>query len=224
MEGHLLSPFLDSAAPPPPHLALVVSGGHTLLVEVRALGDYRIVGQTVDDAAGEAFDKVAKMLGLPYPGGPEIERHARAGDPGRYRFPRSMPGEADFSFSGLKTSVLYTLEKIPDLPPEIPHLCASFQQAVVEVLVDKALAAARATGQDLVTLSGGVSCNEALRSALASACRGKGLEFRSCTPALSTDNAAMIAFTAWLHHREGQTSDPGEDIDPNLPLAPVARS
>jgi N6-L-threonylcarbamoyladenine synthase len=220
MEGHLLSPFLSDAPATiiPRHLALVVSGGHTLLVEVGGLGRYRVVGRTIDDAAGEAFDKVARMLGLPYPGGPEIEKQARTGDPDKYPFPRSLPGEADFSFSGLKTAVLYTVEKIPALAPELPHLCASFQQAVIDVLVKKSLAAAERNRHNLLTLSGGVACNNALREALAAACAGAGLDFRACPPDLSTDTALMIAYTAWLHLANGHASPVAEDIDPNLSL------
>jgi N6-L-threonylcarbamoyladenine synthase len=219
MEGHLLSPFLDAPQDPPPHLALVVSGGHTLLVHVHGIGRYEVLGRTIDDAAGEAFDKVGRLLGLPYPGGPEIERHARDGDPAGFAFPRSFPNALDFSFSGLKTSVLYTLQKLEQPEARLADLAASFQQAVIEVLVKRALQAARQTGAPLVTLSGGVSCNEALRTALGEACGAAGLEFRPCPPAFSTDNAAMIAFTAWHHLRQGRTSSLREDIDPNLALA-----
>jgi N6-L-threonylcarbamoyladenine synthase len=219
MEGHLLSPFLDAPQDPPPHLALVVSGGHTLLVHVHGIGRYEVLGRTIDDAAGEAFDKVGRLLGLPYPGGPEIERHARDGDPAGFAFPRSFPNALDFSFSGLKTSVLYTLQKLEQPEARLADLAASFQQAVIEVLVKRALQAARQTGAPLVTLSGGVSCNEALRTALGEACGAAGLEFRPCPPAFSTDNAAMIAFTAWHHFRQGRMSSLREDIDPNLALA-----
>ena len=221
MEGQLLSPLLEDrpVREIPRHLALVVSGGHTQLVAVEGLGRYEVVGRTIDDAAGEAFDKVARMLGLPYPGGPEIEKRARDGDPKQYQFPRSMPGEDDFSFSGMKTSVLYTIDKIDDLAPEIPHLCASFQQAVIDVLVRKSLRAAEKSGHKLLTLSGGVACNSALRTTLAGACTDAGLDFKACSPALSTDNALMIAHVAWLHHGEGIRSSVSEDIDPNLALA-----
>jgi N6-L-threonylcarbamoyladenine synthase len=223
MEGHLLSPFLGSKnltpnSDLPCHLALIVSGGHTMLVKVGGLGDYRLLGRTIDDAAGEAFDKVARLLGLPYPGGPEIEKQARRGDPTSYDFPRSMPRDLDFSFSGLKTAVRYTLPKIDDLPSEIPNLCASFQRAVVEVLVEKAVRAAKDSGCPLVTLSGGVSCNQALRDALRDACHAAGLQCLTCPAAYSTDNAAMIAFAAALKHARGERTDFGEDIDPNLAL------
>ncbi len=221
MEGHLLSPFLDSSSPPPPHLALIVSGGHTLLIHVRGIGDYAVVGRSIDDAAGEAFDKVARLLGLPYPGGPEIERLAPHGDPSAFPFPRSTPGNFDFSFSGLKTAVLYTLQKLDDPTRHTADLAASFQAAVIEVLCSRTLAAARETGVNLISLSGGVSCNKALRGALQSACADAALDFRPCTPALSTDNAAMIGFAAWLHLRQGHRSPLTEDIDPNLPLVPA---
>ena len=226
MEGHLLSPFLEDQQPAtgilqtglPPHLALIVSGGHTMLVHARAMGDYQLIGRTIDDAAGEAFDKVARLLGLPYPGGPEIETHAKHGSPTAYEFPRSMPRELDFSFSGLKTAVRYTLPGIENLKDEIPNLCASFQQAVIDVLVGKSLRAAHETGCNLITLSGGVSCNGPLRSALAAACRENGFEFLACPPRFSTDNAAMIAFAGLMNLQEGRHGSFSEDIDPNLPL------
>src|SRR5450432_3806282 len=147
LEGHLLSPFFTGDFEIEPNVSLIVSGGHTLLVEVRGLNEYRILGRTVDDAAGEAFDKVAKMLGLGYPGGPEIERHARAGDSKRFKFPRSMLDSRDhnFSFSGLKTAVRYTLAKM-DLPNEqtLADFSASFQAAVIDVLAKKTITAAQA--------------------------------------------------------------------------------
>ena len=227
LEGHLVSPFHDQDELPP-HVALIVSGGHTMLLDVRGLGDYRLLGRTRDDAAGEAFDKVAKMLGLPYPGGPEIEACAGPGDPSRFAFPRSMirdPGH-DFSFSGLKTAVLYTLG---DLDPEhgqpdpliIPDLCASFQQAVVEVLVARTLKAARHSGHPVVGLSGGVSLNQSLRASLADACRRHHLDLRVAPQAMTTDNAAMIGLAALLHHRAGHSSGLDKDVDPNLPLMPA---
>jgi len=222
MEGHLLSPFLDSNSPPPPHLALIVSGGHTLLIHVRGIGDYSVVGRSIDDAAGEAFDKVARLLGLPYPGGPEIERLAPHGDPTAFPFPRSTPGDFDFSFSGLKTAVLYTLQKLDDPTRHTADLAASFQAAVIDVLCSRTLAAAREMGVNLVSLSGGVSCNKALRNALQAACADAALDFRPCPPTLSTDNAAMIVFAAWLHLRQGHRSLLTEDIDPNLLLVPAS--
>jgi len=224
LEGHLLSPFLEHGEVPP-HLALVVSGGHTLLVEVAAAGRYRRLGTTRDDAAGEAFDKVAKMLGLPYPGGPEVEKRARHGRADAFHFPRSMlknPGH-DFSFSGLKTAVLYTLcERDPEhgrpRAEDLPDLCASFQAAVVEVLVAKTVRAARDRGHTRVAISGGVSLNRNLRDALARACERERLELHLAPPELCTDNAAMIAFVALLRALAGERSPLETDIDPNLPL------
>ena len=233
LEGHLVSPFLGRGSVPP-HTALIVSGGHTMLVEVAGLGDYRLLGRTRDDAAGEAFDKVARMLGLGYPGGPAIESLARTGDPARFRLPRPLPGTAtlDFSFSGLKTAVLYTMqrERSATLPAARDPGCAaalradlaaSFQQAVVDVLTKRTLAAAARTGRRLVGLSGGVSLNGPLRAAMAAACAGAGLELCVAPPALTTDNAAMIGFAGWLHHLAGRRSALDIDVDPNLPLVPA---
>ncbi len=174
LEGHLLSPFFTGDFEIEPNVSLIVSGGHTLLVEVRGVSAYRILGRTVDDAAGEAFDKVAKMLSLGYPGGPEIERQALSGDAARFDFPRSMldSGDHNFSFSGLKTSVRYQLAKLGAISDEVrADLCASFQRAAVEVLVKKTLRAARESGAKLVTVSGGVSCNRQLRDQMSDACR-----------------------------------------------------
>ncbi len=222
LEGHLLSPFFDSLGEIERNVSLVVSGGHTLLVEVEGVGKYRVLGRTVDDAAGEAFDKVAKMLRLGYPGGPEIEAQARAGDPKRFEFPRSMldSGDHNFSFSGLKTAVRYTLAKL-SLPNEqlLADMCASFQKAVIDVLMRKTIAAARAARVSLVTLSGGVSCNNALRDLMTAECERCGLRFVSAPNALTTDNAAMIAFAGLLRFQQGFTSDVTEEIDPNLALA-----
>jgi N6-L-threonylcarbamoyladenine synthase len=218
LEGHLLSPFLDRTAVPP-HLALIVSGGHTLLLDVEGPGRYRKLGGTRDDAAGEAFDKVGKMLGLPYPGGPEIEKTAGGGNPNAYDFPRSMLHDPhlDFSFSGLKTAVLYTLQKANG-KVSIADLSASFQQAVIEILVGKTLRAARESGRHIIALSGGVSLNQALRSAFQDACAKSGHELVTASPDFCTDNAAMIAFAALLRHLAGECSPLGEDIHPNLPL------
>ena len=226
LEGHLLSPFFETGEIEP-NVALIVSGGHTLLVEVRDVAAYRILGRTVDDAAGEAFDKVAKMLRLGYPGGPEIERRARRGDPARFDLPRTMLGSGDhnFSFSGLKTAVRYTVAKLPDAAAgrlddaSIDDLCASFQRAVIEVLIRKTLAAAIASGVPLVTLSGGVSCNRELRTQMQAACDRAGRRFMAAPPALSTDNAAMIGFAAALRLESGHHSSVTEEIDPNLKLA-----
>ena len=237
LEGHLLSPFFgvekDGDNDIKPNVSLIVSGGHTMLVVVRGLTNYQLIGHTVDDAAGEAFDKVAKMLGLGYPGGPEIEKHARGGDPKRFDFPRSMLGSENFSFSGLKTAVRYLLPKIrpgeanrrlTQTPYNLDEqtlrdLCASFQQAIIDVLVTKTIAAAQKYRVDLVTISGGVSCNQELRRQMRDASSRKGIEFKSAEPWLCTDNAAMIAFAALLRLRAGFESQVTEEIDPNLALA-----
>ena len=215
LEGHLLSPFFDNGELKP-NVSLIVSGGHTMLVEVHGLNNYRLIGRTVDDAAGEAFDKVAKLLGLGYPGGPEIERRARGGDQARFDLPRSMLDSENFSFSGLKTAVRYLLPKLRG--DFLADLCASFQQAVIEVLVRKTMAAAQKYNVDLVTVSGGVSCNQELRRQLGDACARDGFEFKSAEAWLCTDNAAMIAFAAFLRLRAGFGSTVTEEIDPNLPL------
>jgi N6-L-threonylcarbamoyladenine synthase len=250
LEGHLLSPFFgvekDGENDIKPNVSLIVSGGHTMLVVVRGLTNYQLVGHTVDDAAGEAFDKVAKMLGLGYPGGPEIEKHARGGDPKRFDFPRSMLGSENFSFSGLKTAVRYLLPKLHVIPSEVEEsrgvatdefqrgsstplrsalddkqladLCASFQQAIIDVLVTKTIAEAQKYRVHLVTMSGGVSSNQELRRQMLEAASRKGIEFKSAEPWLCTDNAAMIAFAALLRLRAGFESAVTEEIDPNLAL------
>lgn len=218
LEGHLLSPFTAHTRVPP-HLALIVSGGHTLLLEVEGSGRQRKLGTTRDDAAGEAFDKVGKMLGLPYPGGPEIEKAALHGDPAAFDFPRSMLHDPhpDFSFSGLKTAVLYTMRKLP-APLPVADLAASFQQAVIDVLVGKTMRTAKEAGRDTIALSGGVSLNRPLRAAFESACAKRGFRLFTAAPELCTDNAAMIAFAALLRHLKGESTPLETDIHPNLPL------
>ncbi len=217
IEAHLLSPFFGRGGVRPA-IGLVVSGGHTLLVEIEAVGKYRLLGKTQDDAAGEAFDKVGKLLGLPYPGGPNVDKLAREGDATRFDFPRSMLSSGDFafSFSGLKTSVRYLLQKMDEVP--VADVCASFQEAVVDVLVDKTVRAALATRRKIVAVSGGVSCNSRLREKLAAACSARGIELLLAEPSLCTDNAGMIAYVASLRISEGQGSSLTEDIDPNLRL------
>ena len=219
LEGHLLSPFFGGAVVP--CVALVVSGGHTMLVEVLEAGHYCLLGQTRDDAAGEAFDKVAKLLRLPYPGGPEIDRRARAGDASRFSLPRGMidSGDSAFSFSGLKTAVRYLLPKVDlDDAQTVADLCASFQEAAVEVLVAKTIAAARRCGRKLITVSGGVSCNTRLRERFSQACAANGLDLRLAEPGLCTDNAAMIAFVAAGRLERGEQSPLTAEISPNLAL------
>lgn len=221
MEGHLLSPFMNGQGPVRACVALIVSGGHTMLVRVHGVGRYELLGRTRDDAAGEAFDKVAKMVGLPYPGGPEIDKLATRGDPTAFAFPRSfLDGRSlEFSFSGLKTAVLYELPRL-DLKNEQVQadLCASVQAAIIEVLVEKLVLAAKQCGETLVTVSGGVSCNRGLRSALAARCAKAGLQLLLAQPDLCTDNAGMIAFAAAQRFSIGHTSPLEADVDPNLSL------
>lgn len=218
LEGHLLSPFIGQTEVPP-HVALIVSGGHTILLDVEKPGLYQRLGGTRDDAAGEAYDKVGKMLGLAYPGGPEIEKAALTGNPRAYDFPRSMLHDPhlDFSFSGLKTAVLYTLQKESG-PLPIADFAASFQQAVIDILVQKTLRAAAQTGKKRIGISGGVSLNRALRDAFEIAASKAGLEVFVAPPALCADNAAMIAFAGIIRHLAGETSSLSDDIHPNLPL------
>lgn len=227
LEGHLMSPFITMPSVPCPHVGLVVSGGHTLFVEVTAFGSYKLLGRSLDDAAGEAFDKVGKMLGLPYPGGPEVDKRAALGNPRAFDFPRALLHEEqpNVSFSGLKTSVLYTLPKLtPNGNPAnlaeetLNDLCASFQKAVVDVLVHKAMRALRMSGCRILALSGGVSCNSMLRAELAEACESAGIRLILPEYRFTTDNAAMIAFTALQKARRGLYSPLDRDVDPNLSL------
>jgi tRNA N6-adenosine threonylcarbamoyltransferase len=218
LEGHLLSPFLPGVDRAFPSIGLVVSGGHTMLVRSTGVGAYHLLGRTLDDAAGEAFDKVAKLLELPYPGGPEIDRLARQGDPKKFDLPRSMAnsGDFNFSFSGLKTAVRYLLPKLEgDFHAD---LCASFQEAVVDVLVQKTIRAAQRSGVQLVTVSGGVSANSRLRLKMLEATLFAGLDLKLASPSLSTDNAAMIAYAALQRYQLGYRTDLREDADPNLQL------
>jgi N6-L-threonylcarbamoyladenine synthase len=206
-EAHLYSPWISGEPPRgdfaqfEPSVSLIVSGGHTLLVSVKTMFEHRVLGGTLDDAAGECFDKTGKLMGLAYPAGPEIDRLAAAGNPKAYHFPRPMlnePGD-DFSFAGLKTSVRYFLQKNPGLldePRRVRDLCAGVQAAIVEVLVAKTVRAARRLGVRCVTASGGVACNSALRRDLEAACKESGLRLRLAEARFSTDNAAMIGILA----------------------------
>jgi N6-L-threonylcarbamoyladenine synthase len=214
LEGHLLSPFFGESEIPA-HVALIASGGHTLLFDVEGYGQYSLLGRTLDDAAGEAFDKGAKLLGLGYPGGSEIDRLAQSGNPHRFAFPRSMIGSNDlnFSFSGLKTSLRYFLES-GFKQEDMSDICASFQEAVVDVLVTKLARAADEYGRALLGLSGGVSANARLRQRVAQMCRESGLRLRTAPPELCTDNALMIAFAA--SHRTAEPISGDLDIHPNF--------
>ena len=218
LEGHLLSPFFGEDGGPQHCVGLVVSGGHTMLIRLEDVGVYHVLGQTLDDAAGEAFDKVAKLMELPYPGGPAIDELARSGDPLRFALPRSMLRSRDFnfSFSGLKTAVRYLLPKLED--DFRSDLCASFQEAVVDVLVRKTIAAAKATHSELITVSGGVSRNSRLRARMSEATARDGFKLKLAAPHLTTDNAAMIAYVAVERFLRGFKTDLSDDADPNLGL------
>ena len=202
LEGHLFGTVLEDPAAEPPFVALLISGGHSMLLDVPAWGRYRLLGETRDDAVGEAFDKVGSLLGLGYPGGPAIERAAASGDPGRYRFPRPMlhggqrPGDADYfdlSMSGLKTALIHAVRASTDLDADRPHLARGFQDAVIDVLLAKTLRALEVTGHRRAVLGGGVACNGALRAALTAALAERGATLHAPSPRLATDNAAMIA-------------------------------
>jgi N6-L-threonylcarbamoyladenine synthase len=208
MEGHLLSPLLSARAPQFPFVALLVSGGHTQLVKVEAPGDYVLLGETLDDAAGEAFDKTAQLLGLGYPGGPEVSRLAEAGVPGRYRLPRPMiaSGDLDFSFSGLKTAVLHLVRSQPPAPQFRADVARAFVDAVVDVLVAKCVAALERTGLARLVVAGGVGANRQLRAALDARAAQAGFEVFYPEPELCTDNGAMIAFAAALRLSPGAAS------------------
>lgn len=201
MEGHLLAPLLEPEPPEFPFLALLVSGGHSMLVDVKALGDYRILGTTLDDAAGEAFDKGAKLLGLPYPGGPALARLAESGDPAAYAFPRPLckkPG-LDLSFSGLKTALVIQVKKIPELSERNrADLAASYQQAIVDSLVIKSLRAAELTGAKRLVVAGGVGANRLLRARLQSDFAARGGQVFYPRFEFCTDNGAMIALAGAL--------------------------
>ena len=206
LEGHLLAPLLEPEPPPFPHVALLVSGGHTMLIEVRAIGSYRLLGETRDDAAGEAFDKTAKLLGLPYPGGPELARLADRGTPGVFSFPRPMldrPG-LEFSFSGLKTAVVHALRGREVTDTVRADVAEAVQLSIVETLTAKALRALEETGLETLVVSGGVSANRSLRSRLAEAVRREGARVYYPRIEFCTDNAAMIAVAGLARLQAGQ--------------------
>ena len=206
LEGHLLAPLLEPEPPPFPYVALLVSGGHTMLIEVRELGSYRLLGETRDDAAGEAFDKTAKLLGLPYPGGPELARLADRGTPGVFNFPRPMldrPG-LEFSFSGLKTAVVHAIRGREMTDAMRADVAEGVQLSIVETLTAKALRALEETGLDTLVVSGGVSANRSLRARLAEAARRQGARVYYPRIEFCTDNAAMIAVAGLARVQAGQ--------------------
>jgi N6-L-threonylcarbamoyladenine synthase len=218
LEAHLYAALLEDPDTELPIVVLLVSGGHTMLVEMIAPGEYRLLGQTIDDAAGEAFDKVARFLGLGYPGGPAIESLARRGDPTAIAFPRAMRDQGlDFSFSGLKTSVMYHVRKHPDA--DTADIAASFQAAVVDVLVHKTRRAAAEVGARGIALGGGVAANGALREAVLAACAADGIRGYVPSPAMCTDNAAMIAACGWHRLRLDGPTPLDAGAVPNLKLA-----
>jgi N6-L-threonylcarbamoyladenine synthase len=225
LEGHLLSPFLSADPPAFPFVALLVSGGHTQLMRVDAVGRYELLGETIDDAAGEAFDKSAKLLGLGYPGGPALARLAEGGQPDAYALPRPLlhSGDLDFSFAGLKTAVMTQHRKLgPEpSPQQLADLAASTQAAIVEVLVKKSLRALKATGLQRLVVSGGVGANAMLRQQLNAAALRRGLRVHYPELALCTDNGAMIALAAAMRLDAGAARaarDYAFDVRPRWPL------
>jgi N6-L-threonylcarbamoyladenine synthase len=224
LEGHLLSPFLSADPPEFPFVALLVSGGHTQLMRVEGVGRYELLGETIDDAAGEAFDKSAKLMGLGYPGGPALSRLAQQGDPAAFKLPRPLlhSGNLDFSFAGLKTAVLTQARKLgDDLEARKADLAASTQAAIVDVLVKKSLTALRETGLRRIVVAGGVGANQLLRAQLDAACARLGVRVHYPELHLCTDNGAMIAMAAAMRLQSGQQQarfDYAFDVKPRWPL------
>ncbi len=221
MEGHLLAPLMEDDPPQPPFVALLVSGGHTQLVAVDGIGFYRLLGETLDDAAGEAFDKTAKLMGLPYPGGPQLAAQAEQGTPGRFRFARPMtdrPG-LDFSFSGLKTQVLLAWQQSDQSPQTRADIARGFEEAVVDTLAIKCRRALDAAGSDVIVVSGGVGANRRLRAKLQDMAQARG--GRACFPhpSLCTDNGAMIAFAGALRLEAGQRAPAAVHVTPRWDMA-----
>ena len=222
IEGHVSANFIENPDLEPPFVCLIVSGGHTHLVIVKDYGEFEIIGRTRDDAAGEAFDKVARAVGLGYPGGPKVDRVAKEGNPHAMEFPRAKVGENpyDFSFSGLKSAVLNYINHAKMMGEEIcvADLAASFQNAVVEVLVTRAVAAAKEYGYDKVAIAGGVASNTALREGMEEACRKAGLKFYHPSPIFCTDNAAMIGVAGYYEYINGSRAGWDLNAVPNLKL------
>jgi N6-L-threonylcarbamoyladenine synthase len=226
-EAHLFSPWIVDGHADftafQPNVSLIVSGGHTLLVHVEGVLNHKVIGATIDDAAGECFDKTGKLMGLPYPAGPQIDKLAEQGNVRAFDFPRPMlhdPND-DFSFAGLKTSVRYFLQKNPQLlanASRLPDLCASVQAAIVEVLVAKTVRAAERLGVKCITASGGVACNSALRQQLDKVCKKRGFELRLVDKKFSTDNAAMIGILAERKLMANAVTQLDADIQPSWRL------
>jgi len=225
MQAHILAHFIEAPRPNFPFLCLTVSGGHTQLVLLRDYFDFEILGQTIDDAAGEAFDKSAKLLGLPYPGGPLVDKYAALGNPKAFAFPVSKMSGYNYSFSGLKTSILYFLQKQQQQDPNfIVHnrndLCASIQSTIVQILLHKLQAAAQDLGITRIAIAGGVSANSGLRLALQQLATDKNWELFIPDFQYCTDNAGMIAMTAHLQYERGFFADQLLVPDPRMPLQP----
>lgn len=222
IEGHVSANFIEHPDLEPPFVCLIVSGGHTHLVIVRDYGEFEIIGRTMDDAAGEAFDKVARAVGLGYPGGPKVDRAAREGNPHAIEFPRARVGgsEYDFSFSGMKSAVLNYINQaqMKGEAISVPDLCASFQNAVVDVLVSRAVAAAKEFGYDKLAIAGGVASNSALREGMRKACEREGLKLYYPSPIYCTDNAAMIGAAAYYEYINGARAGWDLNAVPNLKL------
>ena len=220
MEGHLLAPMLEAEPPEFPFVALLVSGGHSLLVQVAGIGRYQILGESIDDAAGEAFDKTAKLLGLPYPGGPALAKLAEQGTPGRFKFPRPMtdrPG-CDFSFSGLKTAAINTWRKLEPTPENRADVAQAFEEAVVETMVIKCRRALQHTGLKRLVVAGGVGANRRLRERLRELAEERGGRVYYPRLEFCTDNGAMIAYAGWRRLAAGQAEDAAIDVLPRWPL------
>ena len=230
LEGHLLSPFLSEDPPEFPFVALLVSGGHTQLMRVDGVGRYEILGETIDDAAGEAFDKSAKVMGLPYPGGPVLSKLAESGDPEAFKLPRPLlhSGDLDFSFAGLKTAVLTQAKKLGDeLEARKADLAASAQAAIVEVLVKKTLNALKQTGMNRVVVAGGVGANKQLREQLNRECAKRKIRVHYPELHLCTDNGAMIAMAAAMRMQAGQQQADKTysfDVKPRWPLDAIVEA
>jgi N6-L-threonylcarbamoyladenine synthase len=224
LEGHLLAPLLEPQPPPFPHVALLVSGGHTMLMEVRGIGRYELLGETRDDAAGEAFDKAAKLLGLPYPGGPELARLAEQGAAGALELPRPMLDRAglEFSFSGLKTAVLHATRESKLTEQHKADIARAAQEAIVDVLVGKSLRALDQTGLDVLVVSGGVSANRRLREQMLSEVTRRGGRVYFPRLEFCTDNAAMIAVAGLARLKAGQHDDLAISARARWPLAALS--